>query len=121
MTHTHKTDFEKLTPSEQLAIETMAKTAKAEELINVYKETKAKETRDKYPMSAGNVLGVILLFVIIIVIIFVPSYILQTYMNDFRNLGPEICSAHNSTFIGTSFGTFNSVNIICSEVIIKFP
>ena len=116
-----KTDFEKLTPSEQLAIESMAKTAKAEELINVYKESKAKETQDKYPLSAGQVLGIVIVIIAFLLIIFLPIYELDSYINDFRSLGPEICSAHNSTFIGTSFGTFNSVNIICSEVIIKFP
>jgi len=121
MTHTRKTDFERLTPSEQLAIETMAKNVKAEELISVYKEAKATETRDKYPTSAGNVLGAVILIIFILVILLVPAYILQTYMNDFKNLGPEICLAHNSTFVGVSYGTFTSINIICSEVTIKLP
>jgi len=117
----YKNEFDKLTPSEQVAIESMIKNAKADELIDAYKEKIAKETLHKKPMSAGEIILAVILIGFVLLIFFLPMIQLDAYASALRSAGPAICHAHGSTYINTQFKSLYDVKIICEGFTINLP
>ena len=117
----YKNKFDELTPSEQIAINTMADKAKAEEFIDAYKEKIAKETLKKRPMGFGDFLVIILIVVAILLFFILPIIELASYTDALREAGPAICKAHGSTYVNSDFSSWISVKIICSDLTIKLP
>ena len=83
----YKNKFDKLTPSEQVAIESLTKNAKKEELEDAYKEKIAKETLKKKPMSAGEIILVIILIGFVLLIFFLPMMQMDAYASALRSAG----------------------------------
>jgi hypothetical protein len=99
----------------------MAKTAKADELIDAYKQKIAKETLKKKPMSAGEIILAAILIGIILLIFFLPMIQLDAYASAIRSAGPAICHAHGSTYINTQFKSLYNVKINCEGITIILP
>jgi hypothetical protein len=113
--------FDKLTPAEQVAINTMAEKVEANELIDAYKEKIAQETLKKKPMNAGEIIFIILLIGFALLIFFLPMIQLSAYTDALRVAGPAICHSYNSTYINTQFGSLTNVKIICEGFTITLP
>jgi hypothetical protein len=79
----YKNDYEKLSPTEQLSIDAMSDRAEPQELIEAYREVKAKETLKKRPMSAGEVLGIVFIVGLILFVLFAMSINLDMYRKRF--------------------------------------
>ena len=110
-----KTLFERLVPSEQVAIETQLQKVKKEELENCWKEKKAEETRDKRT-GAGLILFIILMVIVMFYIVFWPVFQQQILQDYIRAMGPVICKAGNGTYVSTSFSSITmNPTTICSN------
>jgi hypothetical protein len=117
----HKNDFEKLSPADQIAINTMVKDAKADELIDAYKRIKTEETLSKKSMSLGETLALIFIIGLVLFVIIAPAIQLITYSTALQAAGPSICKANNSTFIDIELHSLSSIKVICADFIIKLP
>lgn len=113
--------FDKLTPAEQVAINTMAEKVEANELINAYKEKIAQETLKKKPVSAGEIIFILILIAFVCLILFLPIIQLNSYMNDLKSVGPIICKNQGSIFINADFSGFSTVKINCADFTITLP
>lgn len=114
-----KTKFERLVPSEQVAIETQLQKIKKEDLENCWKEMKAKETRHK-TTSAGDVIIILLFVFLICLIFFLPLFQINNLKNYVEMTGPYICKVSNETYITTTYSYFISTpKIICSNNVFR--
>lgn len=113
--------YDKLAPADQVAIDSMIKNAKADELIDAYREKIAKETIKKRPMSAGELILMIILIGVVLLIFFLPMIQLDAYASAIRSAGPAICHANNSTYINTQFKSLYDVKINCEGFTITLP
>ena len=110
-----KTKFERLVPSEQVAIETQLQKVKKEDLENCWKEMKAKETNDK-TTSTGEVIIILLFVLLICIIVFWPAFQIYNLENYVKSMGPYICKAGNGTYVSISFSSITSIpTTICSN------
>jgi hypothetical protein len=117
----YKNEFDKLTPSEQVAIESMIKNAKADELIDAYKEKIAKDTLKKKPFGFGDAFLVILIVMAIFLFFILPMIEIASYTEALKEAGPAICQAHGSTFVSANFHSWIDVKIICEGFTITLP
>lgn len=117
----HKNSYDKLTPADQVAIESMIKAAKPDELTDAYRQKIAKETLKKRPMGFGDVIIIILLVAAAFLFFILPMIEIAYYTDAFREAGPAICQAHGSTYVNIDLHSWVNVKIICSDFTIKLP
>lgn len=114
-----KTNYERLGPADQLAIETMLTKAKKEELEGVYKEAKSREAvRKKF--SEGDLIAILFL-IFIVVLLFGIFIIFDTYKMALENSGMYICQSHNSTYRNVDFNGIFHITVICKDLKIILP
>jgi hypothetical protein len=116
-----RTSYEKLAPSDQLAVDSMVQKAKKEELEEAYRQTKAKDALRKRPISGGEIILIILIAAFIIMIIFMPIIQMSIFEKSFEKAGRDICKSHNSTYQETDFSSWRHVTIVCDNQKIRYP
>ena len=117
---TRKSNFERLGPADQLAIESMVTNAKKEELEAVFKETKSKEAMSKRFDVGGFIIGIIM---IIVILGFIASISLEfsVYQDALKSAGIAVCQSHNSTYKDINFEKYFHVTIICTDFKVRLP
>lgn len=116
-----KTSYEKLSPADQLAVDSMVGKAKKEELEEAYKEVKSKEALKKKPLSCGEVIAILIIVSMFLLMIIIPTIELSVNRDALRSAGYELCKNDGSTYKYADFSSFTKVRIICEDKEIILP
>ena len=119
MTHKKQKSYDKLSPADQIAVDSMIQKAKKEEFEEVYRQFKSREALDKRGMNAGEIIGLIIILSLIAVVIFIPLFQVDNLRTAIQKLGPDVCAHHNSTYQGTEFRFHVQIN--CKDLQIYLP
>ena len=110
-----RTNYEKLSPADQLAIDTMLSNARKEEIDVVYKEAQAKDAFDRRPPSGWIILTFMLLFGLFVLLVFLPTIVADYYQHIIKSTGVYVCQSMNESYRDVDFTSFSYITVTCSH------